>query len=219
MNTHEIDCETCEQHLFEFHEGNLTAALSLKVDQHLKHCDECAALLRDIWQMNLVTTRWQDEEPAKQATAQATNWQWPQTLATAASILALIMVLTDTHFVTSDEGITMKVGRSGYVSESELQNFRLTQDAAITDRFDRLTAQQVASDQLMLRSALEVSREERREEFGTLVTYWNTTQAQQLQHTNEELQYLILSQVEDEKDIKQLTSAVQQLRLNRGNDM
>lgn len=218
MTNANFDCEQCQQHLFEFHEGALGSALAVQVDQHLKGCDECAALLNDIWQMNLVSTRWQEVEPAPQHTPVSTR-QWPQTLATAASILALVLVITDTHFVTGDDGITLKVGRSGYVSNTDLQDFRRDQDSAFNERFQRLTAQQVASNQLMLRSVLETSREERREDFSSLVTYWNTAQAQQAQQTKEDLQYLILSQAEDEKDIQQLTSAVQQLRVGRGNNM
>lgn len=215
-----FNCNQCQQHLFDFHEGRIDAHLGVLVDDHLKDCDGCAALLNDIWQMNLITTRWQDETPSATGIAKAHQpRQWTQLFATAASLLALIMVLTDTHIVASDSELTLKMGRSGYVSASSLEALKLAQNEKIETSLNRITAQQLASNQLMMRAMLETSRAERRDEMAMLVTYWDSTQTQQIQQTREDLQYLIMSQAEDDKDIKQLNNALQVISLQRGSDL
>jgi predicted anti-sigma-YlaC factor YlaD len=223
MTGNEVNCEACEQQLFDFHEGRLTGEAASQVDAHLKHCDACSALLNDIWQMSLAASRWQDQRvpdwDRKSAFFEGKRWQFPQLLATAASLLALVLVLTDVHFVSGDGGITLRMGRGDYVSVSTLDQFRDIQQAQLEQGFDKLTAQQVASNQLMLGTMLDTSRKERREDFSTLVTYWNGIQARQYQETEENLRYLLATQAEDERDIQQLGDALQQISLRRGTDM
>lgn len=223
MTSHEMSCEQCEQQLFDFHEGRLAANMAAVVDQHLKHCDGCSGLLNDIWQMSLVASRWQDQ-PVPQWDRQSaffsrSGWQFPQMLATAASLLALVLVLTDVHFVSEDNGVSLRLGRADYVSAAVLDEFRDAQQDQLEQGFQRLTAQQVASNQVILNSMLETSRSERREDFTTLVTYWNTVQASQNRETEENLRYLLATQAEDERDIQQLGDALQQISLRRGTDM
>jgi len=215
----ELNCEQCETHLFDFHEGKLGRDLAARIDEHLRNCDACAALLKDIWQMSLVATRWQDESPITEVSTTKTGWVMPQLLATAASALALVLVLTDTHFVMNDDGFTLRVGRDGYVSEATLANFQQMQNADIESRLQRLSAQQLASNQLMMRTLLETSRTERRDDLQTLVSYWNTTQTEQMLATREDLEYLMMSQAEDDKDIQQLSDAFQSISMRRGNDL
>ena len=218
-----MQCEQCESLLFEFNEGILSAELSADVDSHLQTCNECSQLLNDIWQMGLVSSRWQDQNVPlwnrRGHFFSKSNWQFPQLLATAASFLALVIVLSDVHFVTNDEGITLKAGRSDYISEGRLVSLKAEQDASFNQRFQKLTAQQVVSNQLVLRTLLDTSRQERREDFTTLVSYWNETQAAQFEETEDSLRFLLVSQAEDQKDIRQLNAAFQDISLRRGNDM
>ncbi len=218
-----MQCEQCESVLFDFNEGNLSPEASAEVNSHLETCDECSALLNDIWQMGLVSSRWQDQRVPlwnrRQQFFAGSSWQFPQLLATAASLLALVMVLTDVHFVTSDDGIMLKAGRSDYVSETSLAMLKAEQDNEFDQRFQKLTAQQVASNQLMLRTILDTSRQERREDFTTLVSYWNETQAAQYQETEDHLRYLLASQADDERDIQQLSDAFNRISMRRGKDM
>lgn len=218
-----MKCEQCESVLFEFNEGSTPADLSAEINAHLESCDACAQLLNDIWQMGLVSSRWRDESVPlwnrRQYFFSRSSWQFPQLLATAASLLALVLVLSDVHFVTGHNGITLKAGRSDYVSQSNLALLKTEQDGEFDQRFQRLTAQQVASNRLMFRTLLERSRQERREDFTTLVSYWNESQAAQARETEDQLRYLLASQADDERDIQQLSDAFQQIRLRRGNDM
>jgi hypothetical protein len=216
-------CEQCESLLFEFHDGALAADVATSIDTHLQDCDSCADSLSSIWQMSLVSSRWRDEHTPswdrKHYFFPRSNWQFPQMLATAASLLALVLVLTDVHFVTGADGIALKSGRSNYVSTASLDAFKADQDVYFGARFQKLTVQQVASNQLMLRSLLDTSQQERREDFTTLVNYWNESQADQYQNTEDSLRYLMASQAEDEKDIRQLTSAFKDIGPRLGSDM
>ena len=171
--------------------------------------------------MNLVATRWQEQEVRNWDRSGAffskKSWQFPQIFATAASLLTLVVVLTDTHFVVNNDGIAVKFGRSGYVSEATLADFSDSQKTSLNQNLQRLTAQQIASNQLVLKTILDTSHQERRQDMGTLVSYWNAAQAEQFQQTEPELRYLLASQAEDEKDIKQLSDAFTEIR--RGNNM
>jgi hypothetical protein len=222
MNDKNINCETCEEQLFDFHEGNLDPASSALVDAHLHRCEMCSGLLNDIWQMGLVATRWQDHavpEWQRSSHQKKSAWQLPQMLATAASMLALVLVLTDAHLVTTGSGVSLTFGSPGYVSEATFLETQQKQRAEFGQQLQLLATQQVSSDQLVLRSVLQASREERRQDFGSLVTYWSSAQARQYQETEESFRYLLASQAEDEKDIQQLSAAFQQISLKRGNDM
>lgn len=218
-----IDCSACEAQLFEFHEGKLSPDNAAAMNAHLAQCDRCSELLGDIWQMGLVASRWQDESVPghnrPQIEDRHTRWGLPQIVATAASIIAVVLVLTDTRVVPEDGGFRVVVGTSQYVTQSDFENFSRDQRQQLT----QLASTQVASDQLVLRSMLEASREERREDLTTLVSYLNAAQARQRQQTETDLRYLLASQAEDERDIQQLSQAFQ-LSLNpytntSGNDM
>lgn len=220
----DIKCSQCEEKLFDYHEGRLDAAIAGRISQHLERCDDCALLLNDIWQMGLVSTRWQDETlPAWDRTfgrhAQS-QWQLPQLLATAASVLALVMVLTGTRITTTENGISLTTGNGtdqvkDYVTADQFAAFTERQDEGLRE----LAARQVASDQLVLRSVIETSRQERKEDMSMLVSYMNASQAKQYQQTEENLRYLLASQAEDERDIKQLSQAFARIGAQRGSDM
>ncbi|MBO6658213.1 MAG: zf-HC2 domain-containing protein [Pseudomonadales bacterium] len=218
MQSTDLNCERCQELLFDFHEGRLDSEYTARVDRHLKTCNECSAFLNDIWQMGLVATRWQDQHPAnydrgRTADYQQQGWRFSEVLATAASILAIVLVLTDASIDTSN-GVVLKFGSDEYVSEQTFAVYQAEQADRWDERLDELTARQVASDQLVLRSVLQASRQERKQELTTLVNYWNTTQAQQYRETEEHLRFLLTSQAEDEKDIRQLSNAFHQISSN-----
>lgn len=217
-----MNCEQCEAGLFDFHEGNLDETAAADIDAHLKGCEDCSALLNDIWQMNLVSSRWQEEQPAKRAApAQqpARQWQLPNVVAMAASILALVLVVTDTHITTNESGIAIRFGSGGYVTQDALNAITKKQSDVFQSQIAQVADQQVASDQLVLRTVLEASREERRDETATLVSLWSATQARQAEETHRNFRYLLASQAEDEKDIQQLSAAFQEITLRQGSDM
>lgn len=223
MQSTEMNCEKCQDLLFDFHEGKLAPELAISVDEHLKSCNDCSEVLNDIWQMGLVATRWQDQAPGNYDRSTTGNlhrqgWRFPEVFATAASILAIVLVLTDASLDTSN-GVVLRFGADNYLTEQTFASYQAQQAEKWDEQFDQLSARQVASDQLVLRSVLQASREERREELTTLVSYWTATQAQQVRETEENLRYLLASQAEDEKDIQQLSNAFHQISVNRGNNM
>ena len=228
-----MNCEQCEDLLFDFHEGRLPAGLAADVDTHLQSCSGCGALLNDIWQMSLVASRWQDQTPGSydrgrhdqsghdrggKAEVKSRSWRFPEVLATAVSILAMILVLTDARIDTSD-GLALRFGSGHYVTEDNFSQLQAAVAGGWQQRLDDLSARQAAGDQLVLRSVLRASREERREALAALADYWDSAQAQQYRETEEHLRYLLASQAEDEKDIRQLSNAFHQVSVRRGNNM
>lgn len=225
--TNKLTCEHCQDQLFDFQEGRLSPESAAAIDDHLKSCGECSAMLNDIWQMNLVATRWQDQAPHNyfrdnSHAVQRTSWRFPELFATAASVLAMVLVLTDASVDTSN-GIALRFGGSDNLSMQHFEAYQQEQTNQWNQRLDdmanQLATRQVASDQLVLRSVLQASREERREELNTLVNYWTTTQAQQYRETEENLRFLLASQAEDEKDIQQLSNAFRQINVQNSNNM
>ncbi|MFT7219809.1 MAG: hypothetical protein ACI8Z1_001426 [Candidatus Azotimanducaceae bacterium] len=218
-----MNCEQCEANLFHFHEGRLDAQASAAIDQHLKTCEDCSALLNDIWQMNLAASRWQADAPARRESmpeqAARSQWQLPNIVDTAASILALVLVLTDTRISADSYGIAIRFGPQDFVTADLLEALNQQQVDEFQTQINRITAQHVASDQLLLRSVLQANREERRDEFTSLVTLWSARQAKKVQETEDNFRYLSASQAEDEKDIRQLSAAFQGITLRQGPNM
>ncbi len=216
-----MNCDQCESRLFDFHEGKLSPDDATGIDAHLQDCPDCTALLNDIWQVSLAASRWHDQSvpSVRGAKYLPEKRSWQTSLALVASFLALVMVVTDAHIVTGDGDITLAFGRSDLASQRDLAEFQQVQARIVDQGISKLTAQQVASNQLMLRTLLSTSREERRQELTTLVSYWSETQAIQAEEMQESLRFLIASQAEDEKDIRQLSSAFQQISQQRSRDM
>jgi len=176
--------------------------------------------------MSQMTHRWENARvPSwrKQDTFfESSSWQWPQMLAMAASVLALVLVLTDVHITTTDNGITLARGNGAAVTqqvEAQLASYADTQADLLNQRLDEYSDQQAANNQLMLTTLLQASRQERRDDMTSLVSYLNTAQAQQHRETQDSLQYLLASQQQDEKDIRQMGEAIKLIGYQKGSDM
>ena len=81
--------------------------------------------------------------------------------------------------MSSETGFTISfAGQKNLVSQDELQRslsmVRQESDRAFNANVDRLTSQQVTTNQLLLRSILEASRQERREDLGTMMVLWDS---------------------------------------------
>ncbi len=221
-----MNCQDCQDRLFDYDDGRLSPSVREEVESHLNHCDDCAALLQDIWQMSQMTHRWENARvPSwrKQDTFfESSSWQWPQMLAMAASVLALVLVLMDVHITTTDNGITLARGNGAAVTqqvEAQLASYADTQADLLNQRLDEYSDQQAANNQLMLTTLLQASRQERRDDMTSLVSYLNTAQAQQHRETQDSLQYLLASQQQDEKDIRQMGEAIKLIGYQKGSDM
>lgn len=213
----EFNCSQCQSHLFDLVDNTLGDADRRLVNDHLAHCEACTDALAGIWEMQSVATRWQDARVPRWARRDHffERHQWFPALQVAsacASFIVLVLVMAQVH-ISIDKGVDIDFGGGNYVSKTEVANqldkFRAEQRQVLDHSVDRLTAQQVASNQLILGSVLATSRKERREDLSTLAAAFQSEQDRQSQQMQASLRYLASGQIEDRRDIKQLGHAIQ----------
>jgi hypothetical protein len=214
-----LQCEEAEKYLFEFSDGGLTDLERKAVDQHIQQCEPCAALLNDIWETELQSANWRD--------LPAPNWEkrslffgspayrlpWLNLAGISVTALLLVVVLSRVEVTSSDNGLSVSfAGQNDLVSSQEFER-RLSMLQEDTERSfnvnaEQLTSQQVATNQLLLRAILDTSRQERREDLGNMMVLWDTDRQQRNQMTEESLRYLIRSQAEDKRELRDLSQVL-----------
>jgi len=217
-----MNCEQCQDGLFNYVESTLAAQPKQDMDEHLQNCEECSAMLTDIWEMQNISMRWHDEPTPKWNRSMGlfdTN-PWPfrlQWAASFASIFVLVLVLGEVRISTND-GLTIDFGRD-YVSPEQLNQqlvaLKNSQKEELNTNVVRLTENQVATNQLLLRTMLDTRRRERREDLGSMLVLLEEQQSQQTNTTQESLRYLIASQVKDRQEIEELNDALLQVDTDR----
>lgn len=219
-----MQCEETGKYLFEFTEGGLTALERKAVDQHLQQCEPCSSLLNDIWETSLQSANWQDVAvPRWDRKSVFFGWYgtpasraplpWLNLVSVAASALLLIVVLFRVEVMSNDDGFSIRfAGQNNLVSKGELEQrmAMMQQDYQRTfnTNVDRLTSQQVATNQLLLRTVLETSRQERRQDLGNMMVLWDFDRQRQNQMTEESLRYLIRNQAEDKRELRDLSQTL-----------
>lgn len=207
-------------------DGRLTALQQQKLDQHLNHCAECSEQLSDLWQLQAVSTQWQEMDvPTWQRrklfypepNSWLPNLQW---VSSFASVLVLVLVMTNASIDLSD-GLSIQFGKSAGLDEQQVAGLLAEYDDKQNQRLDdtvaTLNTQQAAANQLLLRTVLDRSRQERKEELNTLLTVWDYAQDQRNQQTEESLSVLFASQVEDKRDIDQINRLLREASLEGSN--
>ncbi len=219
------DCSEFRLLLPDQVDGSLTSLQQQKLDQHLNHCEACSAQLAELWQMQALSSRWQEEAVPnwnrRKLFFPEVNWlpnlQW---VSSFASVLVLVLVMTHARIDTAG-GLSITFGASNGVDREAVSNLLAELDDKQSKRLDdtvaTLSAQQVAANQLMLRTALDLSRQERKEELNTLLTVWDYAQDQRNQQTEESLSVLFASQVEDKRDIDQINRLLREASLEGSN--
>lgn len=216
-----MQCEESKPLLFEFASGQLDHATKGNLDDHLKDCSSCSELLEQIWEMEMQSANWQDESPGKWDRrayffGHEPRFQFLQTATVFASLIIVTLVLFRME-VTSDTA-GLKISFLGDRVTTEELDERIKQlqrelDARNRDYLnigiDRFARQQTATNQLLLRTAIEASRQERRQELGSLMTLWDMQQDRQSRLTDDSLRLLLRSQVEDKRELRYLTEAFQ----------
>lgn len=215
-----MNCEQCKPLLFELIDQKISSEDRASVNEHLDDCGECSSLLSEMWDMQAMATRWQDK-PVPHWNRRAAYFEgvsWFPMLQVAsgfASVIVMVLVLAQVQVSTND-GLTVHFGKAlvdeAYVDarlENRLNEFEQNQQAMLATNIDRLTDQQAASNQLVLRTLLETNRQERRDEMTQLVTLLDEAQSQRTERTEASLRYLIASQLEDRRNIQQLGQAIQ----------
>ena len=144
------------------------------------------------------------------------NLQW---VSSFASVLVLVLVMTSANIDTKD-GLSIQFGQSG-IDETQFENLLTELKLEQSEQFDTtvatLNSQQVAANQLVLRTVMEISRDERKEELSTLLSVWDYNQDQRSQQTEESLSVLFASQLEDKRNIDQINRLLRQASLEGNN--
>ena len=214
-----MQCEEAEKYLFEFSDGGLTDLERTAVDQHIQQCESCAALLGEIWETESQAANWRD--------LPAPNWDkrslffgspairlpWLNLAGLSATALLLVVVLFRIEVTSSDRGLSVSfAGQNNVVSSEEFERrlSMLQEDSqrSFNVNAERLTSQQIATNQLLLRAILDTSRQERREDLGDMMVLWDTDRQKRNEMTEESLRYLIRNQAEDKRELRDLSQAL-----------
>ncbi len=122
--------------------------------------------------------------------------------------------------IETNNGFAIKFGQDS-VDQSQVANLLAEMEQKQSTRLDStvatLNSQQVAANQLLLRTVMEMSREERKEELSTLLSVWDYNQDQRSQQTEESLSVLFASQLEDKRNIDQINRLLRQASLEGSN--
>jgi hypothetical protein len=214
----EYSCEQCKNKLFDLVGSELPPLEQQLVDKHLQRCEECNADLANIWDLQSKASHWQDDRVPrwnrKQFFFEPSPWPVRMQWATSfASIMVLILVMTEARISTAD-GFAVDFSRSDstFISQqevgSQLVSFQNQQESQLDASVQRLTNQQIATNQLLLRTILDTSRQERRADLGNMLVLWEEAQDQRSMSTEESLRFLIKSQARDRLEINDLTNAL-----------
>lgn len=217
--------------MFEFAAGRLDHATRRNLDDHLKDCSSCSELLEQIWEMEMQSANWQDESPGKWDRrgyffGHRPRFQFLQTATVFASLVIVTLVLLRIEVTSYESGL--KVSFLGDQVTTEDLNQRIMQlQSELETRnrnylnigMDRLASQQTATNQLLLRTAIEASRQERRQDLGSLMSIWDLQQERQSRLTDDSLRLLLRSQVEDKRELRYLTEAFQTISAQRDGNL
>lgn len=231
-NEENFSCEQSRNLLMEFIDNSLNTLQKQCMDQHLSHCEACNESMQKLWEMQGLSTQWQNEPVPRWARRETffESYEWfpkLQMASTFATMLVLVLVLGNAQVSTSD-GLQIHFGNNNdnFLTRSDLEQkisslqdqLNTQQRAQLQRNVSDLTSKQAATNQLLLKTILNRSREERREDIDTLLTNWYQSQNQQTEDTNESLRTLLVNQLEDRRNINQINKLLHQVSLE-GNSL
>lgn len=219
------ECNEYRDLLPDLVDGQLSTLQQQRLDTHLSHCETCSEALQQLWQLQAAATRWDDQSvPAwnrRKTFFPEISWlpslQW---VSSFASVFVLVLVLTQVNISTAD-GLSIQFGKPTGVSEETLAQvmteLEARQQLQLSQTVSNLSSQQIASNQLLLRTVMEMNREERKEDLSTLLTAWDYAQTQRNQQTEDSISVLLASQVEDRRNLNQINRLLRQASLEGNN--
>ncbi|MFT7687522.1 MAG: hypothetical protein ACI9FB_002878 [Candidatus Azotimanducaceae bacterium] len=225
-----FSCEQNRNLLMDFVDNTLNPLQKQSVEMHLGRCEDCTSNLQDCWEMQALSTSWQDEKVPHWARRKTffEGYQWLpklQMASTFATMFVLVLVLGSAQISTTN-GLQISFGQKDFLTNSDLEQ-KITslqdqlydqQSIQLQRNVADLSSRQVATNQLLLKTILERSREERREDIDTLATNWYLSQNQQTEQTNDSLRALLINQVEDRRNINQINQLLSNASLE-GNSL
>jgi hypothetical protein len=225
-----FSCDQSRNLLMDLIEDTLNPLQKQSVEMHLSHCEDCNSTLQYWWEMQSLSTRWQDEKVPQWARRKTFFESYPwlpklQMASTFATMLVLVLVLGNAEVSTSN-GFQVTFGEKDLLTNTDLEQkitrlqsqFNDQQSEQLQRNVADLSSRQLATNQLLLKTILARSREERREDIDTLMTNWYSSQNHQTEQTNESLRTLLFNQVEDRRNINQINKLLDNVSLE-GNSL
>ena len=229
-NDDNFSCDQSRNLLMDFVDNTLNPLQKQSMELHLSHCEDCNNTLQDWWEMQALSTRWQDVQVPHWARRKTffESYRWLpklQIASTFATMLVLVLVLGNAQ-ITTTNGLQIGFGGTNFLTNSDLEQkitklqnqLKDQQSEQLQRNVADLSSRQLATNQLLLKTILERSREERREDIDTLLTNWYSSQNQQTEQTNESLRALLINQVEDRRNINQINKLINKASLE-GNSL
>ena len=202
----EYSCEQCGDRLIEFACEELSVLERQLVDRHLARCTGCQSQLTELWELQRSASEWSDQRvpgwPRRELFFEPSPWplriQWVLSSGSFAMLVLVVLILAWQEPLDDQlQSITTRLGDLESSSEEYLAG-------AVA----QLRQDQVSTNQLLARSLMAQRRQERREDMAELVRLMDGLQVQRQQDTENNLQYLISTQIEDRRDIEALARTV-----------
>ncbi|NVJ51075.1 MAG: zf-HC2 domain-containing protein [Gammaproteobacteria bacterium] len=208
------DHQLLDQYLFAYLDSTLDPATARAFERCVDTCEHCRDVYHGAIEANNLSQQWQAQTPqqwhrAKFAVARKTpqRWQWLNGLSLATSTLALLLVLFQVEFISTDAGFSVSFGGKGSqqqvadLVEAKFNNLAAQQVSYIDARFEEQKLQQVNDNQLMLTTLMQHNRQERRQDLNTLMASWLQQRDIDQKKLNQRVDYVVENQIENNKAI------------------
>lgn len=220
------DHQVIADNVCDYIEGKVPPVIRARCDEAVQQCAHCRDVHAQALEFFALADKWQDQAvpewnrarfvvpPARQVHA-----AWPVWGALAASLAAIVLVLLRVEISTTN-GLLISFGGSqteARVQElvtAELARHDTEQELLLDARLDDFAADQLNANQLLLARWQEVSRAERRQELGLLMTSWQSQRFEDQQEVNNQLTSLANDQIENNQYLNVLLQSAARPRRN-----
>lgn len=164
--------------------------------------------------------QWIDEEmpawnrSAYMSRAKSKSTHWMNWLSLATSFAAICLVVFRVQVISNDEGYHISFGEQSEqvafkkYANNYLDDLHAEQVAYLDHRFLEFENQQLQQNQLVLTSALEFNRDERKQDLNQLTSYFLQQRSSDLVKTQTQYKQILYSQLEDREDIKSIYASL-----------
>ena len=217
-----MNCSDFENQLVDYESGQLSPLEKNVMEEHLGHCDACAAKRAWLFEFTLMAGRWEDQpvpewnrlapmRPTSDRTKQpdehkVVSLHWHQLLATAASVAALTLVLMQYLLLPGSNTDASSLNETRL--DDRMAAFEQRRDKKLAEVVYGLRQYQQESSEIILTSLLDAMRQERRQDMNTLLAAWQQQQEQQANITGKSLSYLLARQRQDERELNTIKAAL-----------
>ncbi|MFT5451271.1 MAG: hypothetical protein ACI9N9_000755 [Enterobacterales bacterium] len=204
----------------DFLDENLSGKERKIVLDALEGSLELQKLLSSLKVLRSGQQQWIDEEvpawnrSAYISRAKSKNARWINWLSLATSFAAICLVVFRVQVISNNEGYHISFGDQTEqvyfkkYANDYLDDLQAEQVAYLEHRFLEFENQQLQQNQLVLTSALEFNRDQRKQDLNQLTSYFLQQRSSDLVNTQTQYNQILDSQSEDRKDIKSIYASL-----------